>query len=54
MTYSEQILNENPILSNRNAQKLVEEHNIDFWDFIQDKGNKSHYHSIDVLGWLGY
>ena len=36
------------------AKKEIEEHGLEFYDFVIDCGDKQYYMGSEVLNWLGY
>lgn len=52
MTYEEAM--SNIIISAYEAKKEIEEHQLNFDDFVKEYGEDSEYYSKDVMTWLGY
>ena len=36
------------------AKREIEQHNLNFYDFVLDCGDKQYYIGSEVLNWLGY
>ena len=41
-------------LTGEQVVRIMEEHGLDFEDFLLDIGNKEEYSGVEVLDWLGY
>ena len=53
MTYSESVL-ELETLTVKQVGRLLDDHQVEWSDLIEDLGDKQEYTAEEVMGWLGY
>ena len=46
--------NEDIFVTRAEAQREIEDHQVSFLDFVNDRGERDEYAAWEVLGWLGY
>lgn len=43
-----------PLMTNKQAQRIMKEHSIKWEYFLETWGNMISYNTVDILAWLGY